>query len=95
MNRAYLLVYSDRVGSRQKIKTYLSSRQEILHWRYDLPNAFYLLSHLSLDELYDLVQEFNREKGRFLITEIGDNIQGWLPERTWNLLHNEEHGASS
>ena len=54
-----------------------------------MPNTFYLVSHLSAQELYELVQEFNAERGRFLICEVGGNKQGWLPGRAWKLLNNK------
>lgn len=94
MKRAYLLIYSDRMGTREAIRDYLDGRPEILHWRYDLPYTFYLVSTLSAEQLYDIVQGFNQNRGRFLISEVGQNTQGWLPEKTWVLL-NEEYARRS
>ena len=89
MKRAYLLIYSDKLGAREEIRDFLDEQPEILHWRYDLPFTFYLISELSAEGLYEIVQGFNRKRGRFLISEVGENTQGWLPEKTWMLLNAE------
>jgi hypothetical protein len=89
MKRTYLLIYSDRLGTREDIKEFLDERSEILNWRYDLPQTFYLVSNLSAEELYEIVQSYNQERGLFLISEVGDNTQGWLPKKTWMLLNAE------
>ena len=89
MKRSYLLIYSDRIGTREAIRDFLDDRAEILHWRYDLPNTFYLISNLSAEELYEVVQGLSQKRGLFLISEVGSNTQGWLPKKTWALLNAE------
>ena len=42
--RSYLFIYGDPLGSREAITEFLNSRPEILYWRYDMPNTFYLIS---------------------------------------------------
>ena len=91
MKRAYILVYSDSMGSREQVKQFLDERSEISHWRYDLPNAFYIVSELSADNLYKIIQELNQERGRFLVCEVGSNKQGWLPKKTWALLNDKKY----
>ena len=87
MKRAYLLVYDDQVGTRKEIRKFLDEQSRILHWRYDLPNTFYLISESSAEELYKIFQNFNQKHGGFIISEVGSNTQGWLPKRTWKLLN--------
>ena len=91
MNRAYLLIYSPSVGTRDEVKEFIDACPEVVHWRYDLPNAFYLISEASADELYTAIQRFNGKRGRFLICEAGANKQGWLPEKTWRLLNTHSY----
>jgi len=86
-NRAYLFIYDNGMGTRAEVKDFVDRCPDIQYWRYDLPNTFYLVSDLSAQKLYDAVQEFNAERGRFLICEVGKNKQGWLPKRTWHLLN--------
>ena len=90
MKRTYLLIYSDKLGTREEIRAFLDKRSEILNWRYDLPHTFYLVSDLSAEELYEVIQSHNQERGFFLIGEVGQNTQGWLPAESWMLL-NAEH----
>ncbi len=97
MKRVYLLIYDNEVGTRKEVRKFLDERPEILHWRFDLPNTFYLISELSAGALYSVFQDFNQEHGSFLISEVGSNTQGWLPKRTWALLNekiNEKSYAS-
>ena len=90
MKRTYLLIYSDKLGTREEIRAFLDKKSEILNWRYDLPHTFYLVSDLSAEELYEVIQSHNQERGFFLIGEVGQNTQGWLPAESWVLL-NAEH----
>ena len=83
MKRTYLLIYSDKLGTREEIRAFLDKRSEILNWRYDLPHTFYLVSDLSAEELYEVIQSHNQERGFFLIGEVGQNTQGWLPAESW------------
>ena len=95
MNRqAYLLVYNDEVGTREQIRDFIDGVAEILNWRYDMPHAFYVVSECSADELADILLDFTDERGRFLIAEVTDNKQGWLPRRTWEMLNNKQPANS-
>ena len=94
MRRAYLFIYSPNVGTRDELKEFIDNCPEIVHWRYDLPNAFYLISDASADELYTAIQEFNAERGRFLICEVGADKEGWLPKKTWTLLNTHSYRKS-
>lgn len=87
MARAYVLIYSDMLGTREEVRDFIDGIPEITFWRYDLPNTFYLVSELSADELSDVVQGLNRKRARFLVIEVGSNKQGWLPRETWSVLN--------
>jgi hypothetical protein len=89
MKRTYLLIYSDKLGTREEIREFLDKKSEILNWRYDLPHTFYLVSNLSAEELHEVIQSHNQQRGFFLISEVGQNTQGWLPAESWMLLNAE------
>ena len=91
MTRAYLLIYDHEVGSRKEVREFLDEQPEILDWRHDLPNTFYLISDRSAGGLYEIFQNFNRKNGGFLISEVGSNRQGWLPKKTWKFLDEERY----
>lgn len=92
--RTYLFIYSGDVGTREEVRDYIDEVPEILNWRYDIPYAFYLVSECSADEIADIILDHTGGEGRFLVAEVTENSQGWLPKRTWRLL-NEKPPAKS
>ena len=86
MKRAYLFIYSDGVGGREAIRAWANKEPSVLHWRYDMPHAFYIISEESAAALSDSFITWNGKTGRFLIVEVSDNRQGLLPRATWYLL---------
>lgn len=87
MRKSYLFVYNSGVGSREGVKKYLDSLPQIINWRHSLPNSFYLVSELSADEISNLILEFTKKKGLFVITEFTSSTQGWLTEKSWAMIN--------
>lgn len=86
MKKAYLLIYSDSLGTREEVKDCLNSIGHIIHWRHDMPNSFYLISESTAQVLSEsIVRKLGKK--RFLITEISTNKQGMLPRETWDLIN--------
>lgn len=81
----YLLVYSNSVGTRDDIKAWVNGCGLVKAWRYDMPNSMYLASEASAQKLSDSLREA-LPQGRFLITELSENRQGWLTSETWHLF---------
>lgn len=90
MRKAYLLVYNDAAGSREKIKKWANDSPNILTWRFDLPNCFYLISELSADEISGDLAKTVGVGGRWLVLEIVENRQGRLPLESWYLMRNKQ-----
>ncbi len=90
MKKAYLLIYSSELGTREDVKSWANALP-VITWRYDLPNTFYLISEASASELYESLIAKLGKKGRFLIIEAGENRQGLLPPNTWHLLRMKTH----
>lgn len=90
MRKAYIFIYSDSTGGRETLKAWANAEPAVLHWRYDMPHALYLISEQDASVLSDSFIEFNGNKGRFLIMEATDNRQGRLPSETWYLLRNKQ-----
>lgn len=86
--KTYLFVYANSLGDRERVKGMLSLMPEVSHWRYDMPNSFYIMSDCSAQELVDAIANKVGGQGvkRFIITEISDNRQGYLPRETWNFI---------
>lgn len=89
MKKAYIFVYSNNLGTRESIKNTIDSMKEIIDWRYDLPNSFYLISEKSATDLANQIRAILGDK-RFIITEISSNKQGWLQPTTWHFINKKE-----
>ncbi len=92
MKKAYLFVYSNKFGTRDEVRDYInnSSSYIINTWRFDMPNSFYIISEKSADELSEHFLKFSNERGLFIITEMTENTQGWLPQRSWDIINDKE-----
>ena len=86
MNKAYLFLYNNELGTRTSLKEFIDGRREIVNWKYELPNCFYLISPNSAQELSEIIRGFTGQKGRFLVIECSTNRQGWLDKDTWTFL---------
>lgn len=95
MRKAYILIYSDATGGREAVRAWVNSEPAVIHWRFDMPHSFYVISENSASELYNSFVSFNGKRGRFLIMEASDNRQGLLPNETWYLLKNKKRKPSS
>ena len=60
-------------------------------WRYDMPNAFYIISDYSAGELAKQFESINGTEGRFIFLEHSANSQGRLLPDSWFLLNNKYH----
>lgn len=95
MSYAYVLIYSNALGTRQEVKDYLDNIPEILDWRYDMPNAFYIVSdEPDADVLAAKLMEQAPEGASFLLLGYTDNSQGLLSKETWSLLNNKRRRSS-
>lgn len=80
----YILICSNAWGEREEVTKVLSECDLITHWRYDLPNSYYLVSDNTANEIAKYLQEKFLKK-RFILVEMNlNNVQGWLPKDTWS-----------
>ena len=90
MKKVYIFIYTGRVGTREEVKDVIDSIPEIIAWRSEIPHSFYIVSESNADFLADIFLQRLGKKGLFLVSEISNNYQGWLPKRTWHLLNKKE-----
>jgi hypothetical protein len=70
------------------VRAVVDTMPEIVAWRYDMPNAFYLLSYEGAEQIATSYRARRKDAGMFLVTEINRlNMQGWLANETWHLLN--------
>jgi hypothetical protein len=90
--KAYLLAYDSQAASKQdEMGKLLNQIPEIITWRYDLPNAFYLISEHDAGVLTEKLRAKTGAKGRFIIVEITGNRNGWLTPDSWHLINQKVH----
>jgi hypothetical protein len=95
--RAYLLAFSPSVGTQAEISAALKQLlgSLVIHWRYDMPAAYYIISTARAAELARGLRQILGDKGRFIVTEITDNSFGWLTRESWQLIRTKTRPASS
>ena len=91
MRKAYLFVYSDLVGTREQVRDILDTMPEVITWRYDLPNCFYIISEAAAETISEQFRAKRGDVGRWIFSEVTDNKQGFLLKETWFLLNNKSH----
>ena len=69
MRRAYLMIYSEGIGGREAVRAWANEEPAVLHWRYDMPHAFYIISEKSAADLSESFMTRNGKKGRLLFVE--------------------------
>ena len=84
--KAYLLVYSNGLGTVEQVKECLDSIHG-LQWRKELPNSFYLLSERSALEISRLIRKCRPGTAAFLVSEITPNKNGWLVRDSWDFIN--------
>ena len=90
MRKVYLLVYSSSLGNREEVRACIKSLPEIITWRYDMPNTFYMVSEFEAQDISDAIRKYFTGKGRFLVTEVTENRQGLLLKKTWYFIKNKK-----
>ena len=91
MNKSYLFVYNDTVGTRKKVKNILNQMPIVETWRHDMPHVFYIVSSASAEEIAKQFESINGTGGRFIVLEHTENSQGRLTGDSWFLLDNKYH----
>lgn len=89
-NKSYIFIYNNSLGTREEIKCILDSLPEILHWRFELPYTFFLVSEETANGLAKKIQKVLGDNGKFLLSEYSENSQGLLSEKSWRFLESKE-----
>lgn len=86
--KSYLLIFNNLFGTRLQVIEIVKNISIIKNWRCDMPNAIYLKSDSSAQQLCDAIHK-ERNIGRFLVCEISENRQGYLTKDTWSFMNNK------
>ena len=88
MKKLFLLIFGPP-ATQESVKAVVEVMPEVVIWRYDMPNAFYIISSSSAEQIAESYRAKRKDTGRFLVAEVdNNNTQGWLPDGTWHLINN-------
>ena len=85
----YIFAYSRFMGNTDEVRELLEQIDCIEDIRQLLQGTFLLLSEAEASDLHTKIKRLAPNK-RFLISEISNNRQGWLPKRTWEFIRQNE-----
>jgi hypothetical protein len=90
MKKCYLLAHSSAAASHAQMKTILNTIDEVVHWRSEMACVFFVVSEKSASDLTKLIRAQSGDKGRFIISEITQNRNGWITKDSWYMINNKE-----
>lgn len=57
-------------------------------WSHHLESTWIIKSNLSVNQVAENIKSAIDENDSFLVIEVINNKQGWLPEEAWTYLNN-------
>lgn len=81
----YIFAYSRFMGNTDEVRELLEQVDCIEKICQLLQGTFLLLSEAEATDLHAKIKKIAPNK-RFLISEISENRQGWLPKRIWQFI---------
>ena len=91
---AYLIVFDDKIGTREEVQAVLDSMDDVGFWHSCLPNCIFFSCSLAAKGISkEIVKKFGDpkiRKYRFLVAEVHNDRQGYLPGKVWKLFKDPE-----
>jgi hypothetical protein len=57
-------------------------------WWHYLDSTWIIKSNISVQQVYDKIKPETDDNDNFIIIEVINNKQGWLPQKAWDYLNN-------
>ena len=89
MRRTYLFVFGFSLGTHEQVLKCVQSLPSVVAWRYDMQNAFYIVSDFDANTIAIQIKNHFNNNGLFIVTQISapvSDTQGWLPRASWHLI---------
>lgn len=86
----YIIVFSDSVGDKDKVKNFVDSRPEFTNWYLCMSNAIFVRSRKTAHQITGIMRELTQDSGRFIVLDVETDRNGWLPQKAWKFMKNEE-----
>lgn len=87
--KTYLFTFGVSFGSRNEAKEILRKCSSVNSWRTDMMREFYLKSEADANTIAEEIRNI-KKSGRFIISEITDNCQGWIQKDSWDFINKDK-----
>lgn len=84
----YLLAYSEDFGDHENVRKFIDKRPEIVNWKRCFLGTYFIVSDRSAYELTDILREFSKDKGNFIVADLNTDRNGFLPRAAWEFIRN-------
>lgn len=84
-----LVTYNLKPGKSNSSLLFDAIKSQGRWWHY-LKNTWLLKTNKSPDEVFDALKPYLEDGDRLLVTEMGSNRQGWLPQKAWDWIERHE-----
>ena len=85
MSKIYLVAY-DFPGPSEKYSELFNELKNSRRWWHYIDAVWLLSTDESADEIFERLEPSLDDDISLFITEIGNDRQGWLPERAWKWI---------
>lgn len=86
------MLYVVSYDLRKPNKDYIGLTEQLqnsLRWWHYLGSTWLIATSESPSELYNRLRAHLDKDDSILIIEAGNHMQGWLPQKAWEWIHNE------
>jgi len=92
MAKSFVIVFNSKLGARKELADFLNALPYVTYWYGCLPFCLFVTANATANDLFKSINEhFSARAGkRIIITEVGEDRQGWLPKKAWRVLKNPD-----
>ena len=91
MTWAYLVVFNDALGTPEEVQELLDGMPEVTHWYRCMPHCVFFTCTAVAGTIADRIYtKFGKGAGRFLVVDVHQDRQGWLPKKAWHMFLNPD-----
>ncbi len=84
----YLITYDLNKPGQKYDDLYEAIKNSSTYWVHFLDSAWIIKSALSVNQVSNNIRAKVDESDNFLVIEVTNNKQGWLPQKIWEYINN-------
>ena len=85
MSKVYLVAY-DFLGSPDNYSYLFDELEKTRGWWHYIDAVWLLSTNESANEIYERLKPYLDDDINLFVTEIGNDHQGWLPDKAWKWI---------